>query len=396
MDFKRRVADLLTLLVTFGLCFFALEVGLRMCGSSNPVLLQYEAERGVSFLPGARGTFEKEGSSSVRINEAGLRGEEAPLAKPPGEFRVALIGDSFVAALQVEEDRSFTRLLEKEIPACAPGLGVPRTLNFGVPGYGTVQEYLTIKKALEYKPDLIVFVFYPGNDLINNSPELSPQEIRPFFRPETGDFDFSFRQRKDFQVFSSPSYRSLANLARYSYIVRHFLKTLYRFVSEEKPASSQETAANCQSGNGATSMLSNNRFPVYRAPRDEAWRKAWQVTETLIARAARATGAGGAQFLLVSLSSSVQVHPDRQGRQCVTRELGVDDLSYPGQRLLAFSRSQGIDAIDVVPTLLPLAEANGTFFHGFDNKVGFGHYNEKGHAAVATIIARHICARAGQ
>ena len=50
-------------------------------------------------------------------------------------------------------------------------------------------------------------------------------------------------------------------------------------------------------------------------------------------------------------------------------------------------------AIMLGPELQPLAAANGKPYYGAENdKPGFGHWNERGHRAVAEIVARQLCA----
>src|SRR3954447_8958531 len=50
-------------------------------------------------------------STHVRVNSAGLRGPEIPYEKPPGTYRVLVLGDSFTFGAQVEEDQTFVARL---------------------------------------------------------------------------------------------------------------------------------------------------------------------------------------------------------------------------------------------------------------------------------------------
>ncbi|MGH9361926.1 MAG: SGNH/GDSL hydrolase family protein, partial [Thermoanaerobaculia bacterium] len=85
----------------------ALELALRLAGYSHPNFYRPEPVRGWGLRPGAAGRWRQEGDAPVRINRDGLRDEEHPVAKPPGELRIALLGDSMVEALQVPRDRTF-------------------------------------------------------------------------------------------------------------------------------------------------------------------------------------------------------------------------------------------------------------------------------------------------
>ncbi|MBE7436826.1 MAG: SGNH/GDSL hydrolase family protein [Spirochaetales bacterium] len=377
--------NLLTVFLSLFLVILMVEILLRI-GPSYPALLQYDPVLGVRFLPGAEGYFSKEGSSYVKINRQGFRNPEFPQEKGPGEVRIGILGDSFVAALQVEEDQNFTRLLENELKRCQPAV---RVVNLGVPGYGTVQEYLLSQQIRDLKFDWLILSFYPGNDLINNSPLLSGAEIRPHFDPVKNEFDFSFQGREDFRVFSSRLYLRLARIARYSYIARHTLRAIYRMISAEASPPQEDTGASCAKETGIQrTLLRENRAGTYQEPRTEEWRQAWQATETLLFRLHTESRERGMQFALLSLSAPVQVFPHRELRSCLARNLNEPDLHYPNRRLAEFSRRRGIPFLDVLPGMERALEQNSAiYFHGFGERLGTGHYNEEGHRLVASELA---------
>jgi len=377
--------NLTTFCVSLSLVVLIVEALLRL-GPSYPALLQYDPFLGVRFLPGAQGEFTKEGYSYVKINGQGFRNPEFGQKKAPGEVRIGILGDSFVAALQVDESKNFSRLLEQELSLCRPSV---RVVNLGVPGYGTVQEYLLSQMVRGLEFDHLVLAFYPGNDLINNSPLLSGEEIRPHFDPEKGEFDYSFRSREDFRVFSSRLYRRLARIARYSYIARHTLRAIYRVISAEESPPHEDTGASCAQETGVQrTLIRENRAGTYQEPRTEEWRQAWQVTETLLYRLHTESRENGVQFALLSLSAPVQVFPHQGLRSCLARNLNEPDLHYPNRRLAEFSRRSGIPFLDVLPGMERALEQNSSlYFHGFGERLGTGHYNEEGHLQVARELS---------
>src|SRR5262249_55241483 len=82
--------------------------------------------------------------------------------------------------------------------------------------------------------------------------------------------------------------------------------------------------------------------PVYREPATPEWREAWEVTEALILAVRDEAEKQGAGFLLVTLSNSEQVKPNSQERAECMRELGVNDLTYPDDRIERFCQEHGI------------------------------------------------------
>lgn len=99
-----------------------------------------------------------------QTNSHGFRGDERPLAKSARTFRIVGIGDSVMMGWRIDQDRTYLSLLEAKLNARSGGKRV-ESLNFGVNGYNTVQEYLTLRdKALAFAPDLVIWNFV-GNDL---------------------------------------------------------------------------------------------------------------------------------------------------------------------------------------------------------------------------------------
>ena len=127
---------------------------------------------GWSFTPGARDEyvgprpFPVEFRTDVRINSLGLRGPELDPV-PAGGLRVLVLGDSWVAGLEVPEDRTYSAVLADEL---TDRLGVPvQVVNAGVRGYGTDQVWLLYQERLrQLDPDLVVY-HTTGNDPEDNT-----------------------------------------------------------------------------------------------------------------------------------------------------------------------------------------------------------------------------------
>lgn len=97
------------------------------------------------------------------INNEGFRDTDFTPIKPPGTYRIALIGDSFAFGQGVYQDKIFANLLE---PVLSQRTGCNVEIyNFGIPAYQTVNEAAMFQyKALDYHPDMVV-VWYVLNDL---------------------------------------------------------------------------------------------------------------------------------------------------------------------------------------------------------------------------------------
>ena len=122
----------------------SLRSGLRILGFSSPSFFTWDYDLGFALRPNAEGRCEwKERIISaliVTVCETGLmRGT------PPQTLRIAIVGDSFSAAMQVPMEQTFWSILERELKDC-PVIDQQNVevINFGVDKYGTTQELLTL------------------------------------------------------------------------------------------------------------------------------------------------------------------------------------------------------------------------------------------------------------
>lgn len=90
------------------------------------------------------------------VNAQGVRSEYPyDVESEKGTMRVAAFGDSFVYGNEVEDNETWSHLIE----VTDDGLEV---LNYGVGGYGTDQAFLRyLKDADELRPDLVILGFTP-------------------------------------------------------------------------------------------------------------------------------------------------------------------------------------------------------------------------------------------
>ncbi len=381
-----------------GAILFALllgEVALRILGIAYPNFYQVDPVRGWALRPGAEGRWVREGNAWVSINRDGWRERDLPsqkaLKQAPGTFRVAVLGDSMTEAMQVAAEATFPRILEERLQDCPTlpeGTERVEVLNFGVAGYGTAQEFLTLQHAVwPYQPDLVLLAFFPGNDVRNNSRALQYEGRRPYFQlSEDGELvlDDRFRQTRGYQFRRSLPGRVLYILLDHSRLAQA-LKEGWAQAVIGRQRQSRTAGAGTESGLDPE---------VYRPPKDAPWEGAWSVTETLILAIRDATEIHGARFALTSLTEGQGVHPDPEARQAGAAPLGLEDFSYPGKRLAGFAAAHGLSFLDLAPPMARRAEETGTYFHGFDNtRPATGHWNEAGHAVAGELLAEWLCAQ---
>jgi hypothetical protein len=107
----------------------------------------------------------------VRYNDAGMRDDRPapPLAKPPGECRVALLGDSYFVGFESDYAHSFAKHLEDDLRARGYRC---RVLDFAVSGFGTAEMLIALQhRAVQYHPDIVLMSWHatdPDDNIRSN------------------------------------------------------------------------------------------------------------------------------------------------------------------------------------------------------------------------------------
>ncbi len=344
--------------------------------------------RGSQLHAGAEGRSHVGGRAWFRINSDGLRDRERSLAKPPGTVRIAVLGDSFAEALQVDAPSGFCSVLERQLTRRgAFGGRAVEVINFGSSGYATSHELLTLRHHVwKYSPDVVLLAFFTGNDVKGNQADLALEKLGPFFRYRQGRLvqDDSFRQAYR----SGPLFESLRE-ARDGLIDRSRLLQVYHEARRKRQARQQSPEATPE--DAAAGIEPGVDHLVFSPSRTPEWEEAWRITEDLLRLLRDETNAKGAQFWLVTLSCGVQVHPDLAFRLAFQQRFGIEDLFYPDRRLEEFSRREQIQSVVLAPALSEYALRHGVFMHGFPNsRLGAGHWNETGQRLAGEMIAERL------
>jgi lysophospholipase L1-like esterase len=162
------------------------EIGVRIADLRATQLRHPECLRAQSILNGQKGLFQidpqagyvmrpnlcvllrsQEYDQALLTNSHGLVGPDLPANKPPGEFRVVVLGDSYTVAGQVPYEQDFTAVLEQRLHA--EGNARVRVVNAGVGGYTTFNEAGLFRENLGWlQPDLVLVAAFLGNDVAEN------------------------------------------------------------------------------------------------------------------------------------------------------------------------------------------------------------------------------------
>jgi hypothetical protein len=362
------LANLALSVATVLLVLLAAEAGIRLLTRTSPALLVADPQVGKRFRAGFSGrVFVPECGCEVglRFNRDGLRGPDRPLAKPAGVKRVALVGDSMVAAVATAEERTLARQLEARLLASRPEAAW-EVINAGVSSSSTGSELALYREVLSrYSPDLVVLVFWVGNDLADNSVALT-RAPRLYF-----DLDEAGRLRQlPFASQQSP--------------VADWLDRNSRLYVWQKTALRQ-ARARLRAARGVVEPVEL----VFAEPEPPEVAHAWAITGALLRALRGETEKSGAQLVVVAASWALQVYDDLWGELAARagREAMRVARDHPEERLRALCREAAIPFLALLPSFRAAAPHHDSA--RVDERLyyeGRFHWNDEGNALAAQAV----------
>lgn len=269
-------------------------------------LYQHDPYLGWQLVPNSRTRiYSPEYDFKAAINSQGIRGPEIPAAMP-GECRILILGDSFVAGFTVDYKATFGQVLQRLLEQS--GNRTCRVLSIGVDGYSTDQELLLLEKmAPELAPTLTILFFFFNDVYCNLSTSCSGQNKPVFLAPvalldQNSDelvlTNVPVPEKRDKQIV--PKVVSIKepesdNLSLRQWLQKH--SHLYRLLRREaKIALGHQERIPLRSEMFITPLP--ERFHVFRYPYDETTKNAWRITEKLIMQVQQTAQNNGSEFML--------------------------------------------------------------------------------------------------
>ncbi len=358
----RVLARVLLSLAATAAALLVAEAVIRVTAAEPSMLMVKDDVLGQKYRPGAEASpYDDEARRhvAVRINSLGFRDTEHRVDAAPGMRRVLMLGDSFTAGLSVDFEKTFPRQCEERLNATDRGRW--EVIAFGVAGYGTAQELLAYETyGRQFKPDVVVLNFFAGNDVSDNSSELSTSP-RPYFTLVNG------------RLMAQP--RSEARQRIAGWLNEH--SWLYTWQKRQVQKIEQYVKR---------SVVVNPVHRVFAADEDDQLRRAWAVTEALILRLRADVAADGGTLLVSYIPFSDEVNGDwweETLRDSPPLRQKRWDLAGPSRRLAEFCAANRIAFAS--PRQLFIDRA-----HGERDYFKHGHFNERGHAAYAAFLADRI------
>jgi hypothetical protein len=302
----------------------------------------------------------------------------------------------------VQLEEAFWMVMENKLQGC-PAFGNQKVevINFGVSGYGTALELLTLRGHVwDYAPDLVMLAVTTNNDITDNSRALKNTDRVPYFVYRDGQLilDDSFRNTRNFRLENSTIGRAGSWMYDHSRLAQAVSQGYHAFkiylASRRAPSQASMLLSHLDATRKAVAPPSEELgldSAIYLEPRDAVWNDAWRVTEGLIVKMDGEVRAKGAEFMVVTLSNGPQVLPTPEYRQAFMKRVGINDLFYPDNRIKALCEREHIPQITLAPDLQAYAEKNNVYLHGFGRDIGNGHWNKTGHQVAGELMAQKLC-----
>lgn len=350
------------------LCTLLVAEGLtRLLTDTHPPLSERHPMIGARYTPNLEVEIRvPEAGRPVRLrfNDVGFRGPTRERAKPPGACRVAVVGDSQIAAIATDEEDTLVRRLEEGLQTARPDLRW-EVLNFGVSGSSTGQELVLYRELIaDFEPDLVVAAYFEGNDLIDNSDRLS-WNSRIYM-----DLD------PDGRLFQKPYSASRARSSSWLNRNSRFYVFQKELVNRTMHEVLDEPGLNVRGGGiGQT----------FRTDPDPDLDHAWQLTEELIRTFDEEVRSAGSDFLLLYIPAAESVDP-AVWNSYYGEDAGERVASHARRKVGDIVQRNEIDAIFLTETFEErLRRGEGPFFFH-----GRGHVNERGQELAAREIVEAL------
>lgn len=315
------------------LVLLAGEVALRVAGYRPPVLIPTGVKGTYRFKPGAafeyvgyRPGSPEEFRVPIVLNSLGFRDREyAPERPDPRTYRVLVLGDSYVAAMEVENRQAFHKLLEERLNREDPlGRGSYEVIALGQGNRAQRDELRWLRaQGPRFAPDLVLLVFFCGNDVMeNHRPTYSrAQRYATFYLETIAPRKIRFYERA-----------FLVRRSRLSGFVAARLTDLYA------------ARMDLFHGDITPERLLSPDMEVYRTPPAEEWIEAWRVTAGLLEEVRAEAATLGAGFAMAVISGPQVIAEASQERLADGGGPGYD-LGQPERWTLGWCERAGVPCL---------------------------------------------------
>lgn len=372
---KKIALPIIFSIVVFSVFLFSLEMILRtthMFGARLSWVIP-DPLIGYRYEPGGEYWSLKENDHPItgKFNNYGWRDDDWSLEKPPKTYRIAVLGDSIIEALQVESDAAFLSLTEQMLNQNHE-LKVD-LMNFGRSGFTQTEELLVLKNDVEqFAPDMVILFFLPSNDIRDVNRKTSTDNNRPFYTvSENGELqlDRSFAETRSYKISSF-----FNRLTVHSALI-NLIKERYKAYAQQTNADIQNVAVTKDAIQ--SSPVSDGYLSLCTIKPNISYLENYSLNKLLIKAMSDYCKKRGIRFMLVTTNISTYVYTPPKTFNPIFFE---EDLGEYASLL-------DIDYMGLQSIFAEYFANTGQFL---DFSKGYGHWNYLGHKIVAETLVNKL------
>jgi hypothetical protein len=330
-------------------------------------------------------------ANRFKINSKGLREREYDYQKPPGVYRILILGDSFVPSLEVPFEEIWHEVLERRFEQDAGADRPVEVIGAGVQGWSIDQQLLYYRhEGYKYNADLVLLQAFLSNDVseahitLNRMVRGKLEHQKPYFVLTDGRLELrNFPYRGEGYWLDSRPDPSLVGH------VRKFLRRrtrLYRYV-----ALTTQTRGKQQEPRLPFGCWKEERYGfspallLYAKDYPPEFVAGWQLYEALVKQLRSEVIQHGQRFAVVSFPHRRQVIPAawQETLDCWPKMQTLSwDLDKPDRLLSAILRQDAVDFFPMVEPLRKIHASTGQPLY----IAGDNHFDAEGHKHVADLL----------
>jgi lysophospholipase L1-like esterase len=375
---KFIIVNIVFFIIIFNFFLVIIEIVLRTTHMFGATISCSEPDSVVGWrnTPGCTFHFNKENDHPVpvKFNNYGYRDKDWSLKKPNDTYRIAVLGDSFVEALQVEMEHNFISMTEQRLNK-RHDINV-ELMNFGRSGFTQIEELLVLRnEVIQFSPDMVVIFFLPTNDLQEISKKTDINFLRPYYQiSENGKLilDTSFTETRTFKI------KSFVNVFKQHSALISLLAKRYNAYKQAKQISKAKAKRVPKDRpTGTLSKKLDGYLTLCSSNPNETYLGNYQLSKVLIKNMARFTHEKGVRFMLVTID--IPAYMPEVEKQYTSID-STFDSNFFEDNLNNFATSLNIEYLGLQRIFKQYYENTGVPLH-------WSHWNYEGHKVVANALA---------
>ncbi len=336
-------------------------------------MFEYDPYLGWKYMSNKKGAIVYPGEAHhyIETNSIGFR-DDPPPPDQDKIRKILVLGDSFVSNISVKDSEVFTEVLEQSLENTA-------VLNFGVNGYGPVQEYLLLQEwHRKMNPDLIVLMIYIRNDFNDNMGNYWGDVPRPFATWSEEDQALKINTPPQptpaKEATPEPSWKFYRKFHLYHFLNNRILCFITKFSKTDK-------------SEHQPSLYTPPELYLCRSQPSENTKLMYRTMEELMLKIAGYADEIETSLVFVIAPTIVQIEDELWSSTLLNFDEKQEDYirTLPNDKLMQFAEKNNLLMIDLLPILQSETKKGNALYNRIEQ-----HWNSNGNHVVARFLLGYL------